>query len=45
MSRDKKVVSGKQRWILLESVGNPIVRDDVPAKVVSDAIDAVVGVS
>ncbi len=45
MSRDKKVVGGKQRWILLESVGNPIVRDDVPAEVVSDAIDAVVGVS
>ena len=44
MSRDKKVVGGKQRWILLESVGNPIVRDDVPAEVVSDAIDAVVGV-
>ena len=43
MSRDKKVVGGKQRWILLESVGNPIVRDDVPADVVSDAIDAVVG--
>ena len=43
MSRDKKVVGGKQRWILLESVGNPIVRDDVPAEVVSEAIDAVVG--
>ena len=43
MSRDKKVVGGKQRWVLLESVGNPIVRDDVPAEVVSDAIDTVVG--
>ncbi len=45
MSRDKKVVGGKQRWILLESVGNPVVRDDVPADIVADAIDAVVGVS
>lgn len=45
MSRDKKVVGGKQRWVLLESVGNPVVRDDVPADIVSDAIDAVVGVA
>ena len=45
MSRDKKVVSGKQRWVLLDGVGNPVVRDDVPADVVSDAIDAVVGLS
>ena len=43
MSRDKKVVGGKQRWVLLESLGNPIVRDDVPAEIVRDAIDAVVG--
>ena len=45
MSRDKKVVGGKQRWVLLESVGSPIVRDDVPPEVVSDAIDAVVAIS
>ena len=45
MSRDKKVVGGKQRWVLLESVGSPIVRDDVPPEIVSDAIDAVVGAS
>ncbi len=43
MSRDKKVVGGKQRWVLLDGVGNPIVRDDVPAEVVSEAIEAVVG--
>ena len=43
MSLDKKVVGGKQRWVLLESVGNPIVRDDVPAEIVREAIDAVVG--
>ena len=45
MSRDKKVVGGKQRWVLLESIGSPIVRDDVPAEIVSEAIDAVVGLS
>ncbi len=44
MSRDKKVVGGKQRWILLESVGNPVVRDDVPAEIVARAIDDVAGV-
>lgn len=43
MSRDKKVVGGKQRWILLDGVGHPIIRDDVPADVVSDAIESVVG--
>ena len=43
MSRDKKVVGGKQRWVLLDGVGNPVVRDDVPAEVVREAIDAVVG--
>ncbi len=45
MSRDKKVVGGKQHWVLLESIGSPIVRDDVPAEIVSEAIDAVVGLS
>ena len=42
MSRDKKVVGGRQRWVLLESVGSPLVRDDVPSEVVDDAIDAVI---
>ena len=45
MSRDKKVVGGKQTWVLLESVGAPVVRNDVPPEVVADAIDTVVGVS
>ena len=43
MSRDKKVVGGKQHWVLLESIGSPIVRDDVPQEIVTQAIDAVVG--
>ena len=41
MSRDKKVVGGRQRWILLESAGAAIIRDDVPQSIVLDAIDAV----
>ncbi len=43
MSRDKKVVGGRQTWVLLESVGAPVVRNDVPAEVVAEAIDLVVG--
>jgi 3-dehydroquinate synthase len=31
---DKKVASGRQRWVLLEDVGRPVVRDDVPIEVV-----------
>ena len=43
MSRDKKVVGGRQTWILLESVGSPIVRNDVPPEVAAEAIAAVTG--
>ncbi len=45
MSRDKKVVGGRQRWVLLESAGAALVRDDVPPSVVLEAIDAVASVS
>ena len=41
MSRDKKVVGGRQRWVLLESAGVAVVRDDVPHSVVLNAIDMV----
>ncbi len=41
MSRDKKVVGGRQRWVLLESAGAAIVRDDVPQSAVLEAIDVV----
>lgn len=41
MSRDKKVVGGRQRWVLLESAGAAIVRDDIPQSAVLDAINAV----
>ena len=41
MSRDKKVVGGRQRWVLLESAGVAVVRDDVPHSMVLDAIELV----
>ena len=41
MGRDKKVQAGKQRWVLLESVGSPVLRDDVPAEVVASALASV----
>ena len=36
---DKKIVSGTQRWVLLEDVGRPIVRGDVPAEVVEAVLE------
>ncbi len=39
MALDKKIVAGTQRWVLLEAIGRPVVRDDVPAGVVSGVLD------
>jgi 3-dehydroquinate synthase len=41
MSLDKKVLAGKQRWIVLSRIGEAIVRDDVPAEVVDAALASV----
>lgn len=38
MKLDKKVVGGRNRWVLLEGLGHATVRDDVPDKVVEKAI-------
>ena len=38
---DKKVVGKAVRWVLLEGIGKPVLRDDVPADVVGRALDAV----
>ena len=35
---DKKVKNGKINWVLLKEIGKPIIRDDVPDKVVIDSI-------
>jgi len=42
MQRDKKVVEGKQRFVLLEAVGRTVVRDDVPSEIVQRAIISVI---
>ena len=38
---DKKVVGKTVRWVLLEGIGKPVLRDDVPADVVERALDEV----
>jgi 3-dehydroquinate synthase len=38
---DKKVQGGKLRWVLLEGMGNAIIRGDVPEGVVRRAVEAV----
>ena len=42
MSWDKKVQHGRQRWVLLNGLGNAVVRDDVPAELVDEALASVV---
>jgi 3-dehydroquinate synthase len=39
LKMDKKIVAGGQRWVLLEDVGRPVVRDDVPTGVVEAVLD------
>jgi len=43
MALDKKIVSGTQRWVLLRDVGDPIVTADVPASVVQEVIEFMLG--
>jgi 3-dehydroquinate synthase len=43
LSRDKKKVAGKVRFVLPTAIGSVVVRDDVPEQVVRDAFAAVVG--
>ena len=39
MARDKKRRAGRERWVLLEGLGRPIVVDDVPDAAVEAAWD------
>jgi len=41
MALDKKVRAGAIRWVLLEDVGRTVIRDDVPRRVVEEALDEV----
>ena len=38
MRYDKKIVSGQQRFVLLEAPGRTVVRDDVPERLVEDVV-------
>ncbi len=38
MSLDKKVQSGANRWVLLEGVGQAVVRQDVPWELVEETL-------
>jgi 3-dehydroquinate synthase len=39
LKMDKKIISATQRWVLLENVGKPVVRGDVPPEVVEAVLD------
>ncbi len=41
MSLDKKVRGKKVQWVLLERIGRPVLRDDVPPEVVEEALTEV----
>ncbi len=43
LALDKKVVAGSQHWVLLEDVGRTVVRGDVPAAVVTEVLDELLG--
>jgi 3-dehydroquinate synthase len=43
MSFDKKVRSGKIRFILPDKIGHVVIRDDVPAKLVREAVQSLRG--
>ena len=38
MRSDKKIAAGTVRWVLLDGIGNAVVRDDVPAEAVRRAL-------
>ena len=42
MRSDKKVAGGRQRWVLLEAIGAPVVRDDVPPDLAEDVVHGLV---
>jgi 3-dehydroquinate synthase len=40
--RDKKVVNGKIKWVLMNSIGNVVVHNNVPDKLVRDVLKEIV---
>lgn len=43
MALDKKVRGKRMQWVLLEGIGRPVLRDDVPPDVVEEALGEVLG--
>ena len=43
MALDKKVQGGSLRWVLLEDVGRPVIRSDIPMAVVEEVLASVLG--
>jgi 3-dehydroquinate synthase len=43
MRHDKKVASGKLRWVLLEDFGRPVLRDDVPDDLIHEVLGNLIG--
>jgi 3-dehydroquinate synthase len=43
LALDKKIVAGGQRWVLLEDIGRPIVRSDIPRDLVESVLDDLLG--
>ena len=43
MSLDKKTVGGSNRWVLLEGVGEAVVRQDVPRDLVEETVRGLTG--
>ncbi len=44
MELDKKVKGKAVRWVLLEGIGQPVIRQDVPRQVVSKVLEELLGV-
>jgi 3-dehydroquinate synthase len=43
MRKDKKIVAGRARFILLDRIGHSIISDDVPESLVRDAVESLRG--
>jgi 3-dehydroquinate synthetase len=42
MGLDKKIAAGKIRWVLLQNIGQPVIRDNVPSQLVSDILSRLI---
>ena len=42
MALDKKSLSGRNQWVLLDSIGNAIVRHDVPPEIVENVVSELI---